>query len=280
MVGLVAEVALICSQHRRSRVSSSLMYTHPSSSCESEEGAASSRGVLEEGLECPVCWESFDDGNNAPYVLWCGHSLCRNCVVSLQWAVIKVPGLAALQLPLFIACPWCQFLTVRFTWKGKLRYPCKNFFLLWIVESARSNAARTRYSSEECETLPVPRPSSSLISPRSVPRSGPHRIPAYAVEQQQHHGAITEQNGVIPHNWLEWAQRRRLISRIMAMFVQFTAKLPLVLLFLFMVVYVIPFSTLVLAVYCLLTLLFAVPSFLVVYFSYPSLDWLVHEIVT
>ncbi|KAL2608025.1 hypothetical protein R1flu_026598 [Riccia fluitans] len=29
------------------------------------------------GLECPVCGEGFYDAENTPYVLWCGHSLCR-----------------------------------------------------------------------------------------------------------------------------------------------------------------------------------------------------------
>ena len=69
------------------------------------------------------------------------------------------------------------------------------------------------------------------------------------------------------------------LRKSMILFVNLTAKFPLVFLFLLIVVYAIPASIAVVAVYILVRILFAVPSFLVLYFAYPSLDWLVTEIV-
>lgn len=57
------------------------------SSASPKMGAGPGSRSLEEGLECPVCWESFDDRDNTPYVLWCGHSLCKNCV--LIWSGLQ-----------------------------------------------------------------------------------------------------------------------------------------------------------------------------------------------
>jgi hypothetical protein len=228
--------------------------------CYTKAAASFKSRSLEEGLECPVCWESFDDRDNTPYVLWCGHSLCRSCVLSLEWATVKLSGLP-LQLPLFICCPWCQFLTFRFKWKGQLRYPCKNFFLLWVVESLQGEHGPPTACSEDTEPLPLPIFGlAALISPRT-PRP---------VELRQNPTSS---------RW-RLSRWRRSGTRMATSFLQFTARIPLVLLFLFIVVYVLPFSTLVLALYCLITVLFAVPSFLVMYFSYPSLDWLVRAIAS
>jgi hypothetical protein len=211
--------------------------------CYTKAAASFKSRSLEEGLECPVCWESFDDRDNTPYVLWCGHSLCRSCVLSLEWAT------------------WCQFLTFRFKWKGQLRYPCKNFFLLWVVESLQGEHGPPTACSEDTEPLPLPIFGlAALISPRT-PRP---------VELRQNPTSS---------RW-RLSRWRRSGTRMATSFLQFTARIPLVLLFLFIVVYVLPFSTLVLALYCLITVLFAVPSFLVMYFSYPSLDWLVRAIAS
>jgi ABC-type maltose transport system permease subunit len=59
-----------------------------------------------------------------------------------------------------------------------------------------------------------------------------------------------------------------------------TAKFPLVVIFLLIILYAIPTSAAILAMYILVTLLLALPSFLILYFAYPCLDWLVREIVT
>lgn len=229
----------------------------------------------EDGMECPVCWEGFNDAENTPHVLWCGHSLCRNCVTGLQWAVIKLPG-CPIQLPLFIACPWCQFLTLRMTWKGTLKYPCKNFFLLWIVESLKGGNVRPRAQVDEATTL------ASLTAVQSVPNVILNLRPRHHhqhVEQQQQRPS-RNYLWVILHGGWNFALWRLLLAKVWATVFRITAKLPLVLLFLFIVCYVLPFSTLILAIYTVLTVVFAIPSFLAVYFSYPSLDWLAREIVT
>ncbi|KAG0559321.1 hypothetical protein KC19_10G096500 [Ceratodon purpureus] len=234
-------------------------------------GATSASRSLEEGLECPVCWESFDERENTPYVLWCGHSLCKTCVLNLEWATVKLSGLP-LQLPLFISCPWCQFLTFRFKWKGQLKYPCKNFFLLWVVESLQGENGRLV---DPADPEPVAAFGlGSLISPRAG-------LPGCGLERRQP-GGVVRVNAAMPVTGNRWSinRWRRSGGRLATCVLQFTARIPLILLFLFIVVYVLPFSTLVLALYCLITVLFAVPSFLVVYFSYPSLDWLVRAIAS
>jgi len=234
-------------------------------------GTGSASRSLEEGLECPVCWEILDDRDNTPYVLWCGHSLCKSCVLNLEWATVKLSGLP-LQLPLFISCPWCQFLTFRFKWKGQLKYPCKNFFLLWVVESLQGEHGRPPACTNDTEPAPMfGLDLASLITSRAG------RVGFSAASPD----AIMTGNSVTAvGDWWSFHHWQRSGTRVMASLLQFTARIPLVLLFLFIVVYVLPFSTLVLALYCLITVLFAIPSFLVVYFSYPSLDWLVRAIAS
>lgn len=225
----------------------------------------------EDGIECPVCWEGFNDEECTPYVLWCGHSLCRNCVVGLQWAVIKLP-FCPLQLPLFIACPWCQFLTLRMTWKGTLKYPCKNFFLLWIVESLKGENVRQRPQVDAATVI-------TSTQARSMPNIALHLRPRHRQVEQQQRSNRNFLVAILQGGW-NFAQWQLFFARVLANTFQITAKLPLVFLFLFIVCYVLPFSTLVLALYAVVTIVFAVPSFLAVYLSYPSLDWLAREIAT
>ncbi|XP_026402268.1 uncharacterized protein LOC113297903 [Papaver somniferum] len=71
----------------------------------------------EELLECPICWESFNLVENTPYILWRGHTLCKTCILSLQWAAVRFPSFP-IQLPLFVSCPWCQLLSFRVIWKS------------------------------------------------------------------------------------------------------------------------------------------------------------------
>ncbi|XP_024972618.1 uncharacterized protein LOC112511284 [Cynara cardunculus var. scolymus] len=211
----------------------------------------------DESLECPICCESFNIVENVPYVLWCGHTLCKNCVLALQWAVVKLPTIP-IQLPFLISCPWCNLLTFRLVYKGNLRFPRKNYFLLWMVESLNGDRIKSRCSSACGDHLPPTawpwnRASRSVGPSVHEPN---HRLRDFNVER------------------LQTALHKSLI-----LFVNLTAKFPLVFMFLLIVVYAIPASIAIVAVYILVTILFAVPSFLVLYFAYPSLDWLVTEIV-
>ncbi|WVZ14038.1 hypothetical protein V8G54_011604 [Vigna mungo] len=209
--------------------------THSTSECSDDETSIIGR---EEGLECPICWESFNIVENVPYVLWCGHTLCKNCILGLQWAVVKFPTLPV-QLPLFISCPWCNLLSFRLVYRGNLKFPRKNYFLLWMVESM--NGDRLKSHSPLCGDNQQHSLKDNLTMGSQVSH-GNHR------------------RGQVRHP-------------------EVTAKFPLVIIFLLIVLYAIPASAVILALYVLVTILFALPSFLILYFSYPSLDWLVREII-
>eukprot|EP01018_Ginkgo_biloba_P037458 Gb_34790 [translate_table: standard] len=245
----------------------------PGSECSDDE--VSSRRSAEEGLECPICWESFNIVENVPYVLWCGHTLCKHCVLGLQWATVKFPTLPV-QLPLFIACPWCQLLSFRLVWKGSLKFPRKNFFLLWMVESMHGDRRLHTSMGGDQEVMPVSANnvsgSESLLSACHCVRP-PH---AHLEHTSQRSNGATD----LLRNYLNTTMLHASFRKSLVLFVQMTAKFPLVLIFLLIVLYVIPASAAILALYCLITLLFALPSFLILYFAYPSLDWLVREIVT
>ncbi|MCO5563897.1 hypothetical protein L7F22_017548 [Adiantum nelumboides] len=227
----------------------------------------------DERLECPVCWEGFNASARLPYVLWCGHSLCKNCLLGLDWATVKLP-MAPLQLPLLIACPWCQSLSCRLVWPatGKhihIKYPRPNYFLLWLLESVgsadRPSARRRRLphrhrqaaaimikpSAAEADSDYAPSLCSSFINP--VPISQPDSAP------------------------LEELSLSRWFRRFGGFMVAKT--LLLLLLGAFIVFCALPFSALVLVIHFLAALFFAFPAFLVVYFAFPCLGWLLKEIV-
>ncbi|XP_011085720.1 uncharacterized protein LOC105167631 isoform X2 [Sesamum indicum] len=206
--------------------------------CSDDEG--SSVTSRDEGLECPICWESFNLVENIPYVLWCGHTLCKHCILGLQWAVVKFPTLP-LQLPLLISCPWCNVLSLRLVYRGNLKFPRKNFFLLWMLESM--NGDRVKSHSAIC---------------------GDHQ--AGCQSSMKAAGNHTGNNLYFPHSEASGSSDN--------------AKFPLVIILLLIILYAIPASAAILALYILITFVFALPSFLILYFAYPSLDWLMREIIT
>lgn len=246
----------------------------PSSDCSDDELSLNNTGEEDEGLECPICWESFNVVENVPYVLWCGHTLCKNCVLGLQRAVVKLPTLP-IQLPFFISCPWCNLLSFRLVCNGNVRFPCKNYFLLWMVE--RMNGDR----SKSC-----------------IYKDHHHH------QQQQHSVGSLNRNSGVGNQIGQVSNRRNASARrlnhddrfnvgyfnaerfqlsireSLVFFVHLTAKFPLIVIFLLIVLYAIPASAAILALYVLITILFALPCFLILYFAFPSLDWLVREIIT
>ncbi|KAJ9173230.1 hypothetical protein P3X46_016389 [Hevea brasiliensis] len=225
----------------------------------------------EEGLECPICLESFNIVENVPYVLWCGHTLCKNCILGLQWAVVKFPTLPV-QLPLFISCPWCNVLSFRLVYRGNLNFPRKNYFLLWMVE--RKNDAGHKSHNTFCEDHQPLWSSDSNLAPRNESslnniRSGRHPEPS----RTNHY--YNQSNNI-----LNFGRINSTLQKSLVFFIHLTAKFPLVIIFLLIILYAIPASAAILALYILITVLFAIPSFLILYFAYPSLDWLVREIIT
>lgn len=219
------------------------------------EDEASSTISKELGLECPICYESFNIVENIPYVLWCGHSLCKNCVLGLRWAIVKIPPLP-IQLPLLISCPWCNLLSPRLVLQGNLRFPRKNYFLLWMVERHHVDKVK-KCRDDSCSSNSRP---SKLT-----------QISQSNVEIPQSSGSTTSHNRVV--RILSFVQKG-LLS-----FAGLTAKFPWVLICVLIVLYEIPATAAILALYLLLTILFVLPSFLILYFAYPSLDWLVKEIM-
>ncbi|KAF4396354.1 hypothetical protein G4B88_019154 [Cannabis sativa] len=128
-----------------------------------------SNSSREEGLECPICWESFNIVENVPYVLWCGHTLCKHCVLGLQWAVIKSPA-QQFKIPFFISCPWCHLLSLRLIYKGNLKFPRKTFFFLWMVESL--NGDRIKFGSSFPGENQHVLPHDGSEAPRNPTRNG------------------------------------------------------------------------------------------------------------
>ncbi|XP_072956944.1 uncharacterized protein [Typha angustifolia] len=223
----------------------------------------------EEGLECPICLESFNLVENVPYVLWCGHTLCKNCVLGLQWAVMKFPNLPV-QLPLFISCPWCHFLSLRLIYKGNIKFPCKNYFLLWIVENMNVGRTKMRRSFTADQ-----QPTNSLV----VGSSALHHD---RIDQVTHrdHSRIDSNDESLVADSLSMERIQSSLRKSLVFFVSLTDKFPLVIIFLLIVLYAIPASAVIVALYIIVTFLFALPAFAILYFAYPSLDWLVREIFT
>jgi len=226
----------------------------------------------EERLECPICWESFNIVENVPYVLWCGHTLCKNCILGLQWAVVKFPTLP-IQLPLFISCPWCNLLSLRLVYQGNLKFPRKNYFLLWMVESMNGDGVKS-HSTVCGDHQPVWQIKDSLATVSQVSHGSLQR------EQICHpESPVSNQSHGNTSNYLSIETLHTSLRKSLLLFIHLTAKFPLIIIFLLIVLYAIPASAAILALYILITILFALPSFLTLYFAYPSLDWLVREII-
>lgn len=239
-------------------------------SCDCSDDEVSSVVGREEGLECPICWESFNIVENVPYVLWCGHTLCKNCILGLQWAVVKFPTLP-IQLPLFISCPWCNLLSFRLVYRGILKFPRKNYFLLWMVESMNGDRVKTHSSCSEDHHPVWPINGNVSTGSQVSHRRGQHIHPP----EPSGENALVHVNNYLTVERLHSSLRKSLFF-----FVHLTAKFPLVVILLLIILYAIPASAAILALYILVTVLFALPSFLILYFAYPSLDWLVREIIT
>ncbi|KAK4753555.1 hypothetical protein SAY87_001659 [Trapa incisa] len=239
----------------------------PSRACsECSDDENSSNLSREEGLECPICCESFNIVENVPYVLCCGHTLCKNCVLSLQVAVLNFAS-RQIKIPFLISCPWCHLLSFRLVSGGNLRFPRKNFFLLWMVESL--NGEREKFVSSGQDSHPISSPRNNLAL-RCM--GSPRRLPA-----PRNSGQLQPGIECIPRSV---DARQASLTKSIDMFISFMSKFPLVIVFLLILFFVVPGCALILVLYLLLTVLFAVPSFLVLYFAYPVLGWLVKEITS
>lgn len=234
----------------------------------------------EEGLKCPICCESFNIVENVPYILWCGHTMCSNCISGLQWDVVKFPTLPV-QLPLFISCPWCNLLSLRLVYKGELRFPRKNYFLRWMIESRNGNRVISRSTNHaETHSHHISRLTSNSSPPANRGANTNHRRRQTQNARPSVNSARTDSYGTSTAvNYLTMERLNTALQKSLVFFVHFIAKLPLVIVFLLIVIYAVPACAAILVIYILLTLVVALPSFLVLYYAYPGLDWLVAQIM-
>ncbi|KAG2272882.1 hypothetical protein Bca52824_067437 [Brassica carinata] len=188
----------------------------PSWHCSDDEVSNVSRDEDEEeqeGLDCPICFESFNIVENVPYVLWCGHTLCQNCVFALQPAVSTLSG-HDIRVPFFVSCPWCQLLSLRIVYNGVLKFPRKNFFLLWMVESL--NGDRTRHGG-----------GGSLVSTDN--------------NHQYYSSNLIPRPAVVVRNQSPEPSRQHFsFHKSLDFFISFTSKFPFVVVFLLIVFFAIP----------------------------------------
>lgn len=213
-----------------------------------------SEASRDEELECPICWESFNIVENIPYVLWCGHSLCKNCVLGLQGSVLKVAS-RQIRIPIFISCPWCHQLSLRVVYRGNLKFPSKNFFLRWMVESFNGNEGKLDHSFNGNNQPVFSLPSDTNTSERLS--ASDSRVSSHGIER-----------------------RRLFFYKHLDCLVHLIFKFLLVAIFLLIVVFVIPGSALILLLYLLITLLFALPSLLIFYLAVHALEKLMSDITS
>lgn len=257
-----ASNVISCIRQKKSSAKPGHMY----SNCSDDEN--SSNLSREEGLECPICCESFNIVENVPYVLWCGHTLCKNCVVGLQMAILNILS-KKIKIPFLITCPWCHLLSFRLVYGGHLRFPRKNFFLLWMVESL--NGEREKFVSSSCQDAQSISSKRNDLSLRGRASTGsPRRLPASLSSR--------ESSLNIEHIPRTLEARQASLTKSIDLFINFMSKFPLAIVFLVILFFAVPGCALILVLYLLLTVLFAVPSFLILYFAYPLLGWLVKEI--
>lgn len=238
----------------------SLESTRACPECSDDE--VCSNASREEGLECPICFESFNIVENVPYVLWCGHSLCKNCVLGLQVAVLKFPT-QQVTIPFFISCPWCHFLSFRLVYNGSLKFPCKNYFLLWMVESL--NGDHLKYDSSSCgDNQPILSSRCNFNLGRRPPST---HGPRHWESANDSASSTVERHQFSLHKSLDF-------------FIHFTSKFPLVITFLLIAFFLVPGCVVILSLFLLVTVVFAIPSFLILYFAYPTLERLMREITS
>ncbi|CAN8239780.1 unnamed protein product [Cochlearia groenlandica] len=209
----------------------------------------------EEKLECPICWESFNVIENVPYVLWCGHTICKYCLLGLQRAVLIKTSALPFQLPFFVSCPWCNFLSLRLISNGTVRFPSKNYYLLSMVES--KNDYRSESSSDDNKRVSSGQKKCGVVS---------------------NTGSDDQQLLGVNRGYFRTGRVHDLVCKSKALVGYLLKKLPLVVMFLLIALYAIPVSSAVLGIYFFVTFALAVPSFLVLFFAFPSLNWLIREI--
>ena len=103
----------------------------------------SSNGNAEDGLECPISWDYFNIVENV--MSYNVVTPSAKTVLGINCAALKFSN-QQIQIPFFISCPWCHLLTLRLFYKWNLKFPSKNLFLLWKVESLNGDRMKSPLS--------------------------------------------------------------------------------------------------------------------------------------
>ncbi|GAA0153541.1 ubiquitin-protein ligase [Lithospermum erythrorhizon] len=184
-----------------------------------------SEASTDEGLECPICWESFNIVENMPLL-----------------------------------------------YKGNLKCPSKNFFLLWMVECRNGERGKSP-SALHGDVQLVWTPRCTHVSRNSPSGSINQRTRLAPVASN-----VSDESQASSSRPLE--RRHLSLQASLDFFFRLSVRIPLVFALVLFVFAVLPTSAVTLLLYLLITVLFGVPSFLVLYFAYPALDWLAREITT
>ncbi|KAE8667653.1 TATA-binding protein-associated factor 2N-like [Hibiscus syriacus] len=198
-------------------------------------------------------------------------TLCQNYVMGLQPILLKFDT-QQIKIPVFISCPWCQLLSLRLVYKGNLKLPRKNFFILWMIESLNGDRYGNARRNLSGDNQPLGFPRCNLMlgnqANHGVVRTGSSANRSEQIRSQDNGGRnIAERHHFSLHKSLDF-------------FFHFTSKFPLVIVLLLVVFIAIPASAVILLLYLLVTVFFAIPSFLVMYFAFPMLERLVREITS
>ena len=167
----------------------------------------------------------------------------------------------------------CHLLSLRLVYKGNLKFPRKNFFLLWMIESLNGDRYGVVRRISSGGNQPVDSPRCNLMLGNQANNGVVVRRGSYAHRSEQIRSRDNggRNNGERHHFSLH---------KSLDFFIHFTFKFPLVIIFLLIVFFAIPGSAVILLLYLLVTIVFAIPSFLVLYFAFPMLDRLIREITS
>ncbi|GLU09513.1 hypothetical protein SLE2022_263720 [Rubroshorea leprosula] len=179
-------------------------------------------------------------------------------------------GSNEIKIPFFISCPWCYLLSLWLVYRGNLKFPRKNLFLLWMVESLNGDWIKFGASSGENQSARPPR--YNLILGNQAGNSVARRS-SYADHPEQYRSHNSESRNLMERHPFSH-------HKSLDFFIHFSSKFPLVVIFLLIVFFVTPGSAIVLLLYFLVTVIFAIPSLLVLYFTLPTLEKLMREITS
>ena len=90
--------------------------------------------MIGETLDCPICYQEFNDNKNIPYVSRCGHSICGICMKQIHEKQLKkivkkeCPICRDQNIKWFINIQFLELINKKILYCGKCRYPLNQYF--------------------------------------------------------------------------------------------------------------------------------------------------------